>query len=426
VTAGAAQTVSLAVQVIALVLFLGGAASFLMLLRGCFALRRLGRVSSRDDTLVLLKSAMVPQISVVYAAQDALLETRKAVRLLIDLHSANHEVVLALHGVTPEVLEEWRREFQLFETPRSVEARGVWEAQRPTRLVVLDLEPCSRAEALQTAVRASNGTFIGFIDPHAELNMEVLLRLLRPMLEQPDEVVACCGTAPPVPIASLAGRFAAIEMLRHWLTRGAAFASWNMVTPGPGWAVVVRRESLLNAAGAWERPMELVLNLHGQARTKRNNSKVAFLPHRVSTLPAAGDLKGLRELVRRDQTSIASAWRYAKQVSGGRRAIGWGLPALRANRLWRPLLETLGYVLAIGGFAAGLVGWRVLALFLLCTVATGMLVSMAAVILRELAEFQGSDPVELAGTFFSAIPENLGYRQLRNLWLIAGLWDKGD
>jgi hypothetical protein len=50
----------------------------------------------------------------------------------------------------------------------------------------------------------------------------------------------------------------------------------------------------------------------------------------------------------------------------------------------------------------------------------GIVVSMGAVVLRELAEHDGSDPGRLAGSFFAAIPENLGYRQLRNVWLIEG------
>jgi len=46
--------------------------------------------------------------------------------------------------------------------------------------------------------------------------------------------------------------------------------------------------------------------------------------------------------------------------------------------------------------------------------------SMAAVVLRELAEPNSPDDRRMATLFFAAIPENLGYRQLRNLWLIAG------
>ena len=415
----AGQIFSIALQAISLALFFSGAAAFGLLLKGCYALRRLARVSSRDDTLVLLKSAMVPQISVVLAVRDALPETRAGVRRLLDLHSAHHEVVLALDGVSAAGLEEWKREFRLFHTIRAVKARGIWEAQPPSRLLVLDLERSSQPEALNAAVRAAEGSIIGCIDPQAELSMEVLLRLLRPMLEAPDEIVACCGTAPPPPAASLAGRFAAIEALRMWLVRGAAFADWNMVIPAPGAGLLVSRQALLEAGGFTAGPVELVLQLHGLARTAGKPYKVAFLPEPVSYLRAPATMAEARALVERDQQAVRAAWRRRKGIAGGAGAIGWGMPALVANRMLRPWLETIGYALAIGGLAAGIVPWRLAVLLLLCTVATGTLVSMAAVILRELAEYRGSDPVQLAGLFFAAIPENLGYRQVRNLWLIG-------
>jgi hypothetical protein len=68
----------------------------------------------------------------------------------------------------------------------------------------------------------------------------------------------------------------------------------------------------------------------------------------------------------------------------------------------------------MGGIDPALAG-----LVLLSTVGIGMVVSMSAVILWQLAEFGELDPSRLAGLFVATIPENLGYRQVRNLWLIA-------
>jgi hypothetical protein len=55
---------------------------------------------------------------------------------------------------------------------------------------------------------------------------------------------------------------------------------------------------------------------------------------------------------------------------------------------------------------------------LLATAGVGIVISMAAVVLRELAEPNAVGPSQLAGLFFTAFPENLGYRQARNFWLI--------
>jgi hypothetical protein len=90
-------------------------------------------------------------------------------------------------------------------------------------------------------------------------------------------------------------------------------------------------------------------------------------------------------------------------------------------------VETAAYFLAGAGWLAGLVSPALAALVLVIGSGGGMIHSMAAVVLRELAapgglSPGGSSPALLAAIFFSAIPENLGYRQIRNVRMIAGFF----
>jgi len=62
------------------------------------------------------------------------------------------------------------------------------------------------------------------------------------------------------------------------------------------------------------------------------------------------------------------------------------------------------------------------ALVLVTSAGAGIVISMAAVVLRELAAPSGMAPAALAALCLTAIPENPGYRQIRNLWLIAGFF----
>ena len=86
------------------------------------------------------------------------------------------------------------------------------------------------------------------------------------------------------------------------------------------------------------------------------------------------------------------------------------------------MLETAAYVLAAAGWITGLVYPAVAALVLVTTIGAGIVISVAAVVLRELAEPSGMAPGAIAALCLTAIPENLGYRQVRNLWLIAGFF----
>jgi hypothetical protein len=115
-----------------------------------------------------------------------------------------------------------------------------------------------------------------------------------------------------------------------------------------------------------------------------------------------------------------------QQLAAARRRLGPGAGreffGLYCIRGLRPLLETAAYVLAAAGWITGMVHPALAALVLVTSIGAGTVISMAAVVLRELAEPSGIAPAPLAALFLAAIPENLGYRQIRNLWLIAGFF----
>jgi hypothetical protein len=123
-------------------------------------------------------------------------------------------------------------------------------------------------------------------------------------------------------------------------------------------------------------------------------------------------------MVSRDQREIAGAFFRRARIAGP-----FGFPLMRGlfgARALRPWLETIGYVLALAGIVTRLVDLPTVLFLLLSTVGMGMVISMAAVVLREFAGTDTPDERRMASLFFASIPENLGYRQMRNLWLMAG------
>ncbi len=412
--------ISTAVQLAAMALFVSGVVSFILLLKGCFVLRRQTRRSATDTGTLLLKSPQAPSVSVIAVASDCSPGARSLVRRLIDLHSSNHEVVLVLDGASAEDLEHWIAEFHLAAT-----AWGTWRPTDPLRLSVIRTEGGGTAAAYNAGVAAATGSLIALFDAAGEFGPETLLRLLPPLLQDPEGTTAVCAVAPVLAANSLIQRFSAIESVRVWLVRYAAFAGWNMLLPVPGCCLLIRRDAIQRAGGfppsQGQLPdcaahLELVLNLHSRAGAGGPPFRMALVPEPISHIPAPQSSSQLRRILDRDQCALKAAIFHGKSIG----AIGWGLPALLWDRLVRPLLETVLYVVTAAGFALGLVPIGVVLLVLLCTVATGTLVSMAAVVLRELAEFRGGEPGLLVSLFFAAVPENLGYRQLRNLWLIEG------
>jgi hypothetical protein len=405
-------------------LLLSGGFCFALMSRGAFVLRRLARENPREDGVSLLKSRLAPAVSVIAAPEDAGAESRALVRLLVGLQFGNHEVVLVLNAPDETEFAAWREEFHLEPSLRQVsgglpmgDVRSVHESRDPIRLTAIVLEPCSRGQALNAAVNAAQCPVIGLFGASGEFDSESLLRLIRPMLEDPVRTIAVCGVAPAPTGTSLVSQFAALDFLRLWLSRQSALSGWNLLTPASGSAVLIGRESIVKLGGFRAGALELVLRLHADARASKRAYRVAFVPGSGCLQRRPQSMAELRREIVRDGEGVARA-----VFTPG--ALPWWLRCgMFSVRFVRPLLETVAYILAVAGLALGWIYWPLALLVLLSTAGMGVLLSMAAVSLRELAEYRGSDPARLARLFFAAIPENVGFRQLRNLWLLA-LWGK--
>jgi hypothetical protein len=414
------------VAVLAIALGILAAGAVIGLLKGFFELRRSLRATSQGLDSVLLKSPMVPGVSVILAPADASTESHELVRRLLDLHFGRHELVLVLDGPSITELDRWVMEFRLYPQDRAVPEglptaaiRGCYLSRDPIRLLVVDKEAGGAADALNAGINAAQYTLIGLVDPDAEFVPELLLRLVRPMLGDWEGTVAVCGVAPPPPAPGLAGCIGAIESLRLWLARCAAFSAWNRLLPVPGACMLVKREAARSVGGFRAGVLELFLDLHAAASATASPARVAFLASPVSVRPAAGTWDDLRRGVLHDQHQLAAALRRTG-AGGGREFFG-----LFCLRTLRPLLETAAYILAAAGWAAGLVPTTLAALAPAISIGAGIVISMAAVVLRELAGPSGIAPGHLAALFLAAIPENLGYRQIRNLWMIGGFFGAG-
>jgi hypothetical protein len=407
---------------LALALFALGGADFAALMKGCFTLRKMARESWRNHSPALLKSPLVPAVAVVTAPADSSDESRRLARQFLDVEFGKHELIIALDGPSEADLEVWIREFRLYRSGRApanalatAPVRGVYESRDPIRLAVVDKERGGEDDSLNAAINVAAAPLIAWFDPRAGCTSDSLLRLVAPMLEEGRPTIAACGFAPASPAGGMAGLIGGLEALRLWLGRCAAFAGWNCLVPVPGAGTILDRETAILAGGFHGGILELVARLHRLARAAGEPYRVALVPEAISHPEAPRTFADLREATLRDQREIARAARFGLSIP---------LNGLVAQRLARPLLETAALLLTAVGATLGWVDPALAGLIFLSAVAMGIVVSMGAVVLRELAEHDGSDPGRLAGSFFAAIPENLGYRQLRNVWLIEGFFRK--
>jgi hypothetical protein len=336
------------------------------------------------------------------------------------LHFGRHELVLVLDGPTNAELEQWIEELNLFRQERSVPQEltagavdSYYLSRDPVRLLVVVKQAGGFADAMNAGVNAAQYPVIGLVDREADFIPELLLRLIRPMLADWERVVAVCGVAPPPPAPGFAGGIGVFETSRLWLARCGAFSAWNRLLPVPGSCMLVKRDAMCSVSGFRTGILELFLDLHAASRANYLAWRFALLAAPVSFRPAARTWDELGRQLESDQRQLAAALGRSG-TRGGREFFG-----LYGVRVLRPLLETAAYIFAAAGWFTGLVSPALAALVLVIGIGAGIVNSMAAVVLRELTAPSGMTPGSLALLFLTAIPENLGYRQIRNVRMIA-------
>jgi hypothetical protein len=410
-------TILTAVAVVIAILGLGSLGS---LFKGCVSLRRLRRNDPGHDRTILLKSPLTPAVSVIATLTDDSAESFEFVRRLSTLQYSRHEVVVVLDGQSEKQVRAWTLEFGLTRSSRGGgEVRSIYESQEPLRIVLVDLEAGAVGNALDIGVETAACPVIGIVTPDSTFDIGLLLDLAGRMLEEPETTIAVCGlSAPPPEAGNLWELFGDLESLRTWMGRCAAMAGWNKLLPAPGASMLVRRDAVSKAGGCRGGALAMWLRLHAIG-----GAKIVYAPIQTSRYPRTKSWQDLRQRTARDQSDLARA--LESNGWAGFWTIGWGVPGLLTMRWLRPALETVAYLGLLAGLFLGRVDKQLAGLVLLSTVGLGILISMAAVVFRELVEFRGSNPAVLASLFFAAIPENLGYRQVRNLWLIGGIFRKG-
>jgi cellulose synthase/poly-beta-1,6-N-acetylglucosamine synthase-like glycosyltransferase len=415
------------------VLFVGEAGVLRSLLAGFSYLRRLRhRGSVRFDANTILKSPLVPSVSVLVALPDASPACRQSVHDLVKLHYGDHEVLAVLDGPTQDELALWIQEFRLFRSSRGASGDiptgkvvAVYESGEPYRLMVLECEKAGPVSCLNAALNVACAQLIGVADPRSLISPDTLIRVVMPFLEKPATTVAACVGVPPPGGETYPARFRTLECVRLWLGRAAGLASRGAALPPPGAFLLFDRGALREANGFATSAFEMIFHLHALNRLARRQYGVEWAPQDVVTPLSPTTLSELRRVTCADQLEVRRTVKRHFPVLGSLDALGRiAMPGLIVASMVRPVAETVGLAAAAFGLLQGLVEWRLAGLLILVSCVFGTFNSMLAVLLREYVEELERDPAELLRLFLAAIPENFGYRQLRNLWLIGGLFER--
>jgi cellulose synthase/poly-beta-1,6-N-acetylglucosamine synthase-like glycosyltransferase len=396
-------------------------------------------------------SPLTPPVSVLLPAFNEQTGIVESVHSLLSLRYPEHEVVVVNDGSTDDTLAELQRAFDLVpvrkalrDAMRTAPVHATYVSRRHRELWVIDKENGGKADALNAGVNAARYPYVCAVDADAILEEDSLLRVAKPMLDDPELVVATGGIiriangcmidhGEVVEVGLPSSRLATlqvVEYLRAFLVGRLGWSRLGSLLIISGAFGLFRRSVLETSGGWWTRTVgedvELVVRLHRHLRERGEEYRIEFVPDPVCWTEVPEDLRSLSSQRRRWQRGLGEAlWRH-KGVALKPRYGSLGLvafPYFVVFELLGPVVQLIGFPIVIASAAIGAVSLAFLLAFFIVSVLLGVLLSVSALALEEFNFRRHEHSHEAARLLYFAVLENLGFRQLLDLWRVLAIGD---
>ena len=386
------------------------------------------------------RNPLAPPVSVLLPAFSDAGSAAAAVAGLLRLEYPRVEVVVVHDGSTQGALPALKKAFDLVpEAPEEVgklpmkRVHGVYRSRSHGNLVVIDKEDGGRADALNAALNHSQHPYFCPVEPGQAPAPDALLRLVRAVLESPSRVVAVGGAVRTVKSQGTEAlrRFRAVEYLREVMGEGVALSGFNGLMTLSGTFPLVEREAVA-AMGGYRggdrgEDVDFVVRLHRSLRDGgQRDYAVSFVPEPVCWARADSGLAAMSRRTRAGQAGLLEMLGRNDAILFDSRYGGLGsvsYPYLLLFKGWGVVLEGAGYALFAARLAsAGPSSDFVLAFLSLAVVGPAAL-SVAGLVLGEVAFRRDPSFPRLAAGLCFALLEGVCYRPLAVALRIIGTVD---
>jgi len=409
---------------------------------------RHSRESSPIDEV--FRSPLTSPVSILLPAFNEEAGVVDSVESLLHLRYPEFEVIVVDDGSTDGTLAALGEAFDLVPVRKALQTeigtapvRQTLFSRKHHNLWVISKDNGGKADALNSGLNAARYPYICAVDGDAVLEQDALLRVMMPIVENPN-VVATGGivriangcqidhgrvTEVGLPKSRLA-TLQVVEYLRAFLVGRVGWSAIGGLMIISGAFGVFKRSVVMEAGGYSVRTvgedMELVVRLHRHLRQQARAYEIAFVPDPVCWTEVPEDLTTLGMQRRRWQRGLAETlWTHRRAIGQpGMGSLGWlAMPYFVLFELLGPLVESAGYLVIPVAAALGVLSAEYLLAFLVLSVVWGTLLSISALALEEISFRRHPRSRHVVRLALYALTDNLGYRQLSNLWRLRGLID---
>ena len=399
----------------------------------------------------VFRSPLTPGVSVLVPAFNEQAVIVESVRSLLALRYPSHEVVVVNDGSDDETLSVLREAFELAPVRKVLRdsiptkvIRGTYVSRNHPNLLVVDKENGGRSDALNAGVNAARHPYVCVIDADSLLEQDALLKVAKPILDDPDLLAATGGTiriangctidhGRVVEVRLPKSRFATVQVLEYFRAFLVARVGWsrlNALGIISGAFGLFHRSLLETVGGYWTETVgedfELTLRLHRYLRERGEPYKIAFISDPVCWTEVPTEFSTLGRQRRRWQRGLWQALRRHGHLIGRPRFGVLGLVAMPYFVLFEflsPMFALLGLVVTVLWWVIGGLSTVYFLAFLAVSIGLGLLLTTAALALEEFSYQRYRKRREVARLLAYAVLENIGFRQLHDIWRALGYVD---
>lgn len=404
--------------------------------------------SGYEDSFV---NPFAPPVSLILPTYNEEVGIVTSVGAMLALRYVEFEVIVVLDGPTDGTLDVLREAFDLVAVPRTFPGhiatkeapKETFVARGDAPLVVVTKANSGRADAINVGINAARHPLVCIVDADSILDPDALLRVAQPFMDDPDHVVATGGVIRAVNGCRVRhGRIVDVRMPGSWLARIQVMEYLVAFLLGrTGWSRLGTLLIISGAFGMFRRDIvlevggldascigedaELVVRIHRRLREQGRPYRVVFVPEPVSWTEVPEHLPVLARQRRRWARGLTEVlWRHRRMI-GNRRygRVGLvGLPYYVLFEFLAPVIQLVGVAAVVVAIALGALNVPYDILFLAIIIGYGILLSVAALAIEELAFHRYSRWRDLTTAVAAAVVGNLGYRQLTAVWQLQGTW----
>lgn len=400
---------------------------------------------------LLLRSGLTPPVSIVIPAHNEEPVILDSVATALAVEYPEFEVIVVNDGSTDRTLRRLIDAFDMEGTEQpyravlpSAPVRRIYTSRTHPNLRVVDKTKGGKSDALNAGVNVARFRYVCNTDADTLFEPAALLRIMRPVVRDPQRVVAVGGQVRVGNgfrvvdgriverrlASSLLPVFQVVEYLRTFLGNRVGWSAVNSMLLISGAFGLWRRDTLVSVGGfnrdITGEDLELTLRIHRVLRQRGEEYKVLALPDPVCWTEAPDDFRSFYGQRNRWHRVLLESFGLHREMLlnpfyGTPGMVG--MPYYFFFEILGPFFEILSYLVVGTGFMLGFVEPETLLLFLMLTVGYSTVLNTAAILIEELYFQSYNSTKDVAKLLGAGLLDNLGYRQMTMAIRVVATFD---